>query len=407
MVTAPIEKPTASTGSSGSASRMRAVRSRVGLGIVRLGGVAVPEEVDTDHGPTRVGEQLGEPAPAPRGLERAAPPVDQHDGCHVGCIRHGPERRRDRVRLRPAPDPGRHRPCAAAAPTGRNLGWPLFRPEDRMRLLHPDPGHDLTYSDVFMVPSLSTVGSRLDVDLTTPDGIGTHLPVVVANMTAVAGRRMAETVARRGGITVLPQDIPLDVVGGGRRLRQVVPPGLRDADHADPTPHDRRRSRPRPQAGPRCGRRRRRRPPPARCVHRARRGRLRPLHPAARRDERGARHGARRHRPPHRVRPAVHEPPLDGTDRRQRWAPGRRRHPQGHAAIDDVRSGARRRRSPDDRRGGRHQRRSGHQGQGARRARRRRPGHRHRPRAPDPDAARRRGRARRRRRRCRWWPATS
>ena len=82
-----------------------------------------------------------------------------------------------------------------------------------MRLLHPHPGHDLTYNDVFMVPSLSTVGSRLDVDLTTPDGIGTHLPVVVANMTAVAGRRMAETIARRGGLTVLPQDIPLDVVG--------------------------------------------------------------------------------------------------------------------------------------------------------------------------------------------------
>ena len=39
------------------------------------------------------------------------------------------------------------------------------------------------------------------------------MPVVVANMTAVAGRRMAETVARRGGITVLPQDIPLDVIG--------------------------------------------------------------------------------------------------------------------------------------------------------------------------------------------------
>jgi IMP dehydrogenase len=81
-----------------------------------------------------------------------------------------------------------------------------------MRLLHPDPGHDLTYNDVFMVPSRSSVRSRLDVDLTTPDGIGTHLPVVVSNMTAVAGRRMAETVARRGGITVLPQDIPLDVV---------------------------------------------------------------------------------------------------------------------------------------------------------------------------------------------------
>jgi IMP dehydrogenase len=31
-------------------------------------------------------------------------------------------------------------------------------------------------------------------------------------MTAVAGRRMAETVARRGGVTIIPQDIPLDVV---------------------------------------------------------------------------------------------------------------------------------------------------------------------------------------------------
>jgi IMP dehydrogenase len=81
-----------------------------------------------------------------------------------------------------------------------------------MRLLQPDPGHDLSYNDVFMVPSHSSVGSRLDVDLTTPDGLGTTLPVAVANMTAVSGRRMAETVARRGGITVLPQDIPLDVV---------------------------------------------------------------------------------------------------------------------------------------------------------------------------------------------------
>jgi IMP dehydrogenase len=35
---------------------------------------------------------------------------------------------------------------------------------------------------------------------------------VVANMTAVAGRRMAETVARRGGIVVLPQDLPMEAV---------------------------------------------------------------------------------------------------------------------------------------------------------------------------------------------------
>src|SRR5271166_773960 len=77
-----------------------------------------------------------------------------------------------------------------------------------------EPAHDLTYSDVFLVPSRSAIGSRLDVDLTTRDGSGATIPVVVANMTAVAGRRMAETVARRGGITVLPQDIPADVVAG-------------------------------------------------------------------------------------------------------------------------------------------------------------------------------------------------
>jgi IMP dehydrogenase len=74
------------------------------------------------------------------------------------------------------------------------------------------PATDLTYSDVFMVPSPSSVSSRFDVDLTTRDGVGTTLPIAVANMTAVAGRRMAETVARRGGVACIPQDIPLDVV---------------------------------------------------------------------------------------------------------------------------------------------------------------------------------------------------
>jgi IMP dehydrogenase len=74
------------------------------------------------------------------------------------------------------------------------------------------PATDLTYADVFMVPGHSTVGSRLEVDLTTPDRVGTTIPVVVANMTAISGRRMAETMARRGGLAVLPQDIPVDVV---------------------------------------------------------------------------------------------------------------------------------------------------------------------------------------------------
>ena len=74
------------------------------------------------------------------------------------------------------------------------------------------PGYDLTYNDVFMVPRRSDVASRYDVDLSTSDGTGTTIPLVVSNMTAVAGRRMAETVARRGGITVIPQDIPFAVV---------------------------------------------------------------------------------------------------------------------------------------------------------------------------------------------------
>jgi IMP dehydrogenase len=74
------------------------------------------------------------------------------------------------------------------------------------------PAHDLTYDDVFMVPRRSSVASRYDVDLSTVDGTGTTIPLVVANMTAVSGRRMAETMARRGGLSVLPQDIPLDVV---------------------------------------------------------------------------------------------------------------------------------------------------------------------------------------------------
>ena len=81
-----------------------------------------------------------------------------------------------------------------------------------MRFLQQLPSHDLTYNDVFMVPSMSHVQSRLDVDLRTADNIGTNIPIVGSNMPAVAGRRMAETVARRGGLVVLPQDIPLDII---------------------------------------------------------------------------------------------------------------------------------------------------------------------------------------------------
>lgn len=81
-----------------------------------------------------------------------------------------------------------------------------------MRFLAAPPPFDLTYDDVFMVPGHSDVASRFDVDLMTVDGSGATIPIIVANMTAVAGRRMAETIARRGGLAVLPQDIPVDVV---------------------------------------------------------------------------------------------------------------------------------------------------------------------------------------------------
>jgi IMP dehydrogenase len=94
-----------------------------------------------------------------------------------------------------------------------------------VRFVDPAPPFELTYDDVFMVPARSDVGSRFDVDLSTVDGSGATIPIVVANMTAVAGRRMAETVARRGGLVVLPQDIPgpvvRDVVGWVKRRHTV------------------------------------------------------------------------------------------------------------------------------------------------------------------------------------------
>ncbi|MET4781738.1 GuaB1 family IMP dehydrogenase-related protein [Glaciihabitans sp. UYNi722] len=71
------------------------------------------------------------------------------------------------------------------------------------------PSHDLTYSDVFLVPSHSEVGSRLSVSLAPQDGTGASIPIVSANMNSVTGPRLAATLARRGGLGVLPQDLHL------------------------------------------------------------------------------------------------------------------------------------------------------------------------------------------------------
>jgi IMP dehydrogenase len=78
-----------------------------------------------------------------------------------------------------------------------------------MRFSTPVPPHDLTYSDVFLVPSRSDITSRLDVDLAPDDGTGATLPIVAANMNSVTGARLAGTMARRGGLAVLPQDLPM------------------------------------------------------------------------------------------------------------------------------------------------------------------------------------------------------
>jgi IMP dehydrogenase len=68
---------------------------------------------------------------------------------------------------------------------------------------------DLTYSDVFLIPSRSAVTSRLDVSLAPDDGTGASIPIVSANMNSVTGPRLAATLARRGGLGVLPQDMHL------------------------------------------------------------------------------------------------------------------------------------------------------------------------------------------------------
>ena len=78
-----------------------------------------------------------------------------------------------------------------------------------MEFYGEQPEVDLTYSDVFLVPRHSSVTSRLDVDLSPGDGTTATIPLVSANMNSVTGARLAATLARRGGLGVLPQDMPL------------------------------------------------------------------------------------------------------------------------------------------------------------------------------------------------------
>jgi IMP dehydrogenase len=83
-----------------------------------------------------------------------------------------------------------------------------------MRFLHPERDEllELSLDDVFLLPNYFDGTSRMDVDLTPADFRGGSHPIVAANMNAVTGKRMAETMARFGGVGVLPQDMELRTV---------------------------------------------------------------------------------------------------------------------------------------------------------------------------------------------------
>lgn len=100
-----------------------------------------------------------------------------------------------------------------------------------MEFYRTTPRHDLTYSDVFLVPSRSEVTSRLDVSLAPDDGSGASLPIVSANMNSITGPRLAATLARRGGIGVLPQDLHLQELDEAIRWVKAQSPRF-------DTPHD-------------------------------------------------------------------------------------------------------------------------------------------------------------------------
>ena len=83
-----------------------------------------------------------------------------------------------------------------------------------MKFLHPerDEQLELALDDVFIVPGYYDGSTRLETDLTPLDFPGSSQPVVSANMSAVTGKRMAQSMARYGGLGVLPQDMSLETV---------------------------------------------------------------------------------------------------------------------------------------------------------------------------------------------------
>ncbi|MEW1961406.1 GuaB1 family IMP dehydrogenase-related protein [Microbacterium sp. NPDC077644] len=92
-----------------------------------------------------------------------------------------------------------------------------------MKFVTEQPAVDLTYSDVFLVPSRSGITSRLGVDLAPQDGTPATIPLVASNMNSVTGPRLAAVLARRGGLGVLPQDMPLQELDAAIREVKAQP----------------------------------------------------------------------------------------------------------------------------------------------------------------------------------------
>ena len=120
-----------------------------------------------------------------------------------------------------------------------------------MQFYGEQPEVDLTYSDVFLVPRRlgghQPSRRRPRLRATAPRAT---IPLVSANMNSVTGARLAATLARRGGLGVLPQDMPLQELDAAIRWVKaqpvrwdtplVLPPEATVADAARTAARDRR-----------------------------------------------------------------------------------------------------------------------------------------------------------------------
>jgi IMP dehydrogenase len=71
---------------------------------------------------------------------------------------------------------------------------------------------ELAYEDVFLFQNYFEGKSRLDADVQPIKDLWITIPIITANMNAVSGKRMAETMARYGWLSVLPQDMDIETL---------------------------------------------------------------------------------------------------------------------------------------------------------------------------------------------------